>query len=60
MKHDWILRPATREHFGKEPQRTCSHCGATQDQVVETAWGRIIGRTWKPRVGRCPGKKTKK
>ena len=60
MKHEWIYREATLEHFGKEPQRTCKHCGKTQDRTTETDWGRVVSYRWLPFAGLCTGLTSKR
>ncbi|CAB5079709.1 hypothetical protein UFOVP141_29 [uncultured Caudovirales phage] len=57
--HAWVDGPYDNKFhrmMGGSKVRTCSLCGKTQHEKVDTAWGRVIGRRWIPLVGRCIGR----
>jgi hypothetical protein len=59
-KHDWAppeyANPA--EAYQAPEERICGLCGARQQLERDYWWGRIVGRRWRPLVGRCPGAPT--
>jgi hypothetical protein len=61
MKHDWEHLQQTVANYIKYggPARVCRNCGKTQTKESETWWGRVVGYSWQPLVGRCSGKKSK-
>ena len=64
MAHEWENRnpvPGSKygKYFGCYDLRKCSKCGAIQEKVVETAWMRVTGYRWYPKVGRCPADRKK-
>lgn len=58
MRHEWVSdNKNTVEDFLGPRKRRCVKCGAKQALEVQTAWMRIVGRHWRPKVGRCKGVK---
>ncbi len=58
MAHDWIFKnPAPNtpywKYHGCLDLRECSRCGAIQEKHSNSAWMRITGYYWYPKVGRC-------
>jgi hypothetical protein len=54
MKHKWVAVRKTQATFCQPNKRVCERCGATQEQLCDMEWGRIVRRYWEPKVGRCP------
>lgn len=62
MKHKWESKnpaPNTKyfKYFGCHDLRECENCGAIQAKYSNTEWGRVIGYSWYPKVGKCKGDK---
>jgi len=60
MKHNWEHKnpaPGTKYfiYFGCHDLRKCKNCGAIQRKDAEYEWGRVIGYSWWPKVGKCKG-----
>ena len=64
MAHEWESKdfaPGTKyfQYFGSHDIRECKKCGAIQVKDADYLWGRVVGYSWSPKVGRCKGKLNK-
>lgn len=60
MAHEWESVPLTRKDgFAAYEKRRCRKCHVLQQKMAEQRWGRIVGYSWWPLVGRCPADRKK-
>jgi hypothetical protein len=57
-KHEWgAVHPNESPEYFFRTVRRCRLCGKEQERVTEQLWGRVTGYRWRPKVGRCSGKR---